>query len=434
MGLFVLPPRERAAWWTPFADLPFPPSMTPRLRISPHSFAFILFCGALAAFASLSIDVGLPAFGAVARDLGTGPARVAMSLSIFFVGFAIAPLVYGPLSDRWGRRPLLLFGCALYTLGGAGCTFSGSISSFLLWRLVQGAGAGAGSVLAMSLVRDHFEGTRVRQLLSHIAVIRVIAPMVAPSVGAFLLDIGDWRWIYAMMTVAGAAMLAVVWLGLEESAPRLRHPVGQRPPPAPVARAYLALLRKPACLAYMMICALGFGSHFAYVTGSSLVLMEVLGMSPRSFGLLFGLGACGIMLASYLSGRMAGYVSGDRLIQVGLGIALCSALVMLGLTLAHAITAWNLAPFFIVNAFCYGLITPSTQQGALQPLREMAGAAAAMMNALMMGIGAFASALVSRLFPASGVLAVTGSMAVFCALALAVFLAMRRFAGGPPAL
>jgi DHA1 family bicyclomycin/chloramphenicol resistance-like MFS transporter len=403
--------------------------MTPRLRISPHSFAFILFCGALAAFASLSIDVGLPAFGAVARDLDTDPARVAMSLSIFFVGFAAAPLVYGPLSDRLGRRPLLLFGCVLYALGGAGCTFSGSISTFLMWRLVQGAGAGAAAVLSMSLVRDHFEGTRVRQLLSHIAIIRVIAPMLAPSIGAFLLDIGNWRWIYAMMTLGGLVMLAVVWLGLEESAPRLRHPAAQRPPSAPVGAAYLTLLRKPACLGYMMICALKFGSHFAYVTGSSLVLMETLGVSPRIFGLLFGLGACGIMLASYLSGRLAGHIPGDRLIQIGLSVAVASALIMLALTLARVITPWNLAPFFILNAFCYGLITPSTQQGALQPLSGIAGAASAMMNALMMGIGAFASAMVSRLFPGLGVLSVTGSMAVFCALALAVFLLMRRLGG-----
>ncbi|ARP89678.1 hypothetical protein CAL14_04765 [Bordetella genomosp. 9] len=406
--------------------------MTPRSRISPHSFGFILFCGALAALASLSIDVGLPAFGAVARDLDTDPARVALSLSIFFVGFAAAPLVYGPLSDRLGRRPLLLFGCALYVLGGAGCTVSGSISTFLAWRLVQGAGAGAGAVLSMSLVRDHFEGARVRQLLSHIAIIRVIAPMVAPSVGAFLLDIGNWRWIYAMMTIAGLAILAVVWLGLEESAPARLHPRAQRPAATPTAGAYLMLLRKPRSLAYMAICALGFGSHFAYVTGSSLVLMETLGVSPQVFGLLFAMSAAGIMLASYLSGRLAGHVSGDRLIQVGLSIALCSALIMLALTLAHAIRPWNLVPFFILNAFCYGLITPSTQQGALQPLKEVAGAASALMNALMMGMGAFASAMVSRYFGGLGALAVTGSMAVFCALALAVCLALRRWGQAAP--
>jgi DHA1 family bicyclomycin/chloramphenicol resistance-like MFS transporter len=401
--------------------------MTPRIRISPHSFAFILFCGVLTAFASLSIDVGLPAFGAVARDLDTDPARVAMSLSIFFVGFAAAPLIYGPVSDRLGRRPLLLFGLALYAVGAAGCTFSGSISTFLAWRLVQGAGAGAAGVLSISLVRDHFEGTRVRELLSHIAIIRVISPMVAPSVGAALLDIGNWRWIYAMMTIAGFAMLAVVWLGLEESAPRLRHPASRRPPAAPVLSAYLMLLRKPASLGYMMICALTFGSHFAYVTGSSLVLMEALGVSPRVFGLLFAMTAGGIMLASFLSGRLAGHVAGDRLIRIGLSAALCSALVMLALTLTHLITPWNLAPLFVVNTFCYGLITPSTQQGALQPLREIAGAASAMMNALMMGIGAFSSAMVSRYFPDMGVVAVTGSMVIFCALALAVFLAMRRW-------
>jgi DHA1 family bicyclomycin/chloramphenicol resistance-like MFS transporter len=401
--------------------------MTTRYRISPHSFLFILFCGALTAFASLSIDVGLPAFGAQARDLATDPASVAMNLSVFFLGFAAAPLVYGPMSDRWGRRPLLLFGLAIYTLGAAGCTFSGSITTFLCWRLLQGAGAGAGGVLAISLVRDHFEGVRVRTLLSHIAIIRVISPMIAPSVGAMLLALGSWRWIYAMMMVAGVAMLAVVWLALEESAPRLKQRAADRPPSQPLAGAYLALLRKPVCLAYMLICALGFGSHFAYVTGSSLVLMETLGVSSQVFGVLFGLGACAIMLASFVSGRLAGYVSGDKLIRVGMSIAVCSALVMLLLTVTHTASAWNLPPFFMINCFCYGLITPSTQQGALQPLREIAGAASAMMNALMMGIGAFASAMVSHLFPGLGMLSVTGSMVVFCSLALGVAFAMRRW-------
>jgi len=398
----------------------------PRFRISPHSFYFILFCGALAALASLSIDVGLPAFGAVARDMNTDAARVALSLSIFFIGFAAAPLVYGPVSDRLGRRPVLLFGLVIYTLGGVGCTFSNTIDTFLAWRLLQGAGAGAGAVLSMSLVRDHFEGAKVRTLLSNIAIIRVIAPMVAPSVGAFLLEVASWRAIYAMMMVGGVVVLGIVWLGLEESAPRLRAGADQRAASVSVGGAYMALLRKPVCIAYMLICALGFGSHFAYVTGSSLVLMEALGVPAQTFGLLFGAAAAGIMLASYLSGRLAGYVSGDRMIQVGLSIALVSAVIMLVLTLTHLVRAWNLAPLFMLNAFCYGLITPSTQQGALQPLGNIAGSAAAVMNALMMGIGAFSSWLVSDLFGRVGVLAVTGSMAVFCALALLVYVLMVK--------
>ncbi len=268
----------------------------------PHSFAFILFCGLLTAFASLSIDVGLPRlWRRGARRLGTDAARVAMSLSIFFVGFAAAPLVYGPLSDRLGRRPLLLFGLALYAAGRGGLHLSGRFPpSWAGGWCRAGAGAAACWRSAWCAI---ISAPRVRELLSHIAIIRVIAPMVAPSVGAMLLNIGNWRWIYAMMTIAGFAMLAVVWLALEESAPRLRHPAARRPPAAPVAGAYLALLRKPAALGYMMICALKFGSHFAYVTGASLVLMEALGVSPQLFGLLFAMTAAGIMLASFLSGR-----------------------------------------------------------------------------------------------------------------------------------
>ena len=403
-----------------------------RFRISPHSFAFVVFCGTLAALASLSIDIGLPAFGAVARDLDTDAASVAMSLSIFFIGFAAAPLIYGPMSDRFGRRPLLLFGCAVYFIGGAGCTLAGSISSFLTWRLVQGAGAGVGAVLSMSLVRDHFEGARVRELLSRIAIIRVIAPMMAPALGAFILEFSHWRVIYGLMTLAGLVMLFVVWAGLEESAPRLRQDLAKRPPAVPVARAYLTLLRTPVCLAYMAICALGFGSHFAYVTGSSLVMIESLGMSPVTFALLFALGACAIMLASWLSGRLVGHVSGDRLIGIGLSIALVSALCLLGLTLSGHAGPWNLPPLFIVNAFCYGLVIPSSQQGALQPLKDIAGAASALMNALMMGLGALSSALVSTLYGRMHVLAVTGNMAVCCALALGVFILLQRRRGPRP--
>lgn len=400
--------------------------MNPRYRISPHSFLFILFCGALTAFASISIDVGLPAYGAQARELATDPARVALNLSIFFVGFAAAPLIYGPMSDRWGRRPLLLFGLTIYTLGAAGCTFAGSISTFLGWRLLQGAGAGAAGVLAISLVRDHFEGVRVRELLSHIAIIRVISPMVGPSVGAVMLALGSWRWIYAMMTMAGIVMLVVLWLSLEESAPRLKLRPADRAPSHSLASAYMALLRKPACLGYMLICALGFGSHFAYVTGSSLVLMETLGVSSQTFGILFGLAAGSIMLASFVSGRIAGIVQGDRIILVGMSVALCSAIVMLVLTVTHTASAWNLPPFFMINCFCYGLVTPATQQGALQPLKEIAGAGSAMMNALMMGVGAFSSALVSKLFSSEGILAVTGLMVLFCTLTMGLVLLMRR--------
>jgi MFS transporter, DHA1 family, multidrug resistance protein len=393
------------------------------MRIPPRSFGFVVFCAALMALPSLSIDIGLPAFSEVGKAFGVDPSRLALSLTWFFVGFSIAPLSYGPLSDRIGRRPVLLAGCTIYAVGSIFCTLSASLESLLAWRLVQGVGAGAGSVLALSLVRDHFDGARARVLYSYIAVIRVISPMIAPTIGAVLLEGGGWRWIYGFMALGGVAVLAVVFLGLEESAPRFTEPDYK---PASVWQSYKSILGNATCVGYMTVLAFGFGSQLAYVTGSSLSMMAVFGLSAHAYAISFGMAAFGTMLASFVNGRLnARGVAPSTLIAVGLTMALLSALVMFGLTMLGAATAMRLIPLLVLSAFCFGLVMPNAQQAVLQPVPNISGAAAALLNATIMIVGAFASYIVETASVHGAVMAMTATMAVFSTLAWVAFFLMR---------
>ena len=149
------------------------------MRIHPDSAAFVFLLAALSALPALSTDMGLPALAAIGRDLEVPPASVALTLSLFLAGFAIAPLAYGPLADRYGRRPILLFGGVIYSLASAACALSPNLESLLAFRILQGVGAGAGSVMALTIVRDLFHGPVARARLSYVASMRIVAPMIA---------------------------------------------------------------------------------------------------------------------------------------------------------------------------------------------------------------------------------------------------------------
>jgi DHA1 family bicyclomycin/chloramphenicol resistance-like MFS transporter len=183
--------------------------------ISPLKLAII--CGVLTAFPAMSIDLGLPAFADVATALDVSIEHVSQTLSFFFFGFSLSPLLGGPLSDRLGRRPVLLFACAVYAIASLLATTTSGFDSLLLWRLLQGTGAGIAAVLAITVIRDHHQGADARRLLSYAAVVRIVGPTTAPTLGNLLLLLGTWRWIYGFMALGGVLMLLMVAIGLPES-------------------------------------------------------------------------------------------------------------------------------------------------------------------------------------------------------------------------
>lgn len=398
------------------------------MRLSAHSFGFIVLCGALTAFPAFSTDMSMPAFPAMALSLGVPTARMALTLTVFFAGFATAPLVCGPLSDQVGRRPVLLTSTVGYALASLGCAQSLSLPALLAWRLLQGMTAGAASSLALSMVRDWHSGANARALLSYIAVIRMVAPIVAPGLGALVLRVASWRWTYGIMALAGAGLALAAGTGLEEGAPRLA--VSPKSRFSSMLVGYLALLTHPTYVGYTVVTAFALGSQLAYVTGSSLVMLNVFHLQPGAYAALFGAAASALMAGAFLSGRLNSRgVSAARLIMIGLSAATISAFSVSGVVLSPLSSVSTVMPFLTVNCFAFGLATPNAQQQALEALPQSAGAASALMNALAMTTGALASLGVARLFPISGALAMTGLMAICSAGALMVFVVTRRIEG-----
>jgi MFS family permease len=251
--------------------------ITDFVRIPPASMAFTLLMSFLSALPSFAIDMSLPAITETAASLRVAPAQAGLMMSLFMVGFAVAPLFYGPASDRYGRKPIVVFACMLFVIAGIGCALAQSLPTLLMWRVVQGAGAGASMTIALAIIRDLFEGQAARTKLSYVTIATMIVPMIAPTAGAALLALGGWRVIHAVLAGVGLFLLLAMLLGFAESA---RINPANRLVPSVIARNYLRVLMHPLCLGYILVSSTTFGALFAYVSGSSLFLINVVGLRP----------------------------------------------------------------------------------------------------------------------------------------------------------
>ena len=212
------------------------------LKASPTSLMFIVLMSLLGAMSAFATDMSLSAFEPMAADLHVSPGAVGLSLSAFMVSFAVSPLFYGPLSDRFGRRPVALLACFVYVVGGLGCVFASSLPGLLACRLVQGVGGGA-RPLGLAIIGDHFKGAAAREKMSYVSALSLLAPLLAPSIGALLMSFGNWRLFYVFLTATGALALLLTWWRLGESLPEERRAVLT---PREVAANYLAVFRNPS--------------------------------------------------------------------------------------------------------------------------------------------------------------------------------------------
>ena len=388
-------------------------------RLRPKTVAFTFLLGALATLASFATDMGLPVLDEMATSLGVAPGRAALSLSVFMAGFALGPLVLGPVSDHSGRRPVLLGGVAMFTIFGALGAFSQTLAAVLLWRFLMGTGAGGCHVLVVAMVRDHFTGAEARVRQSYVNLAAGIAPVIAPTLGVAVATLGGWRAIYGALAAGGAVLLTITSLRLGESLPRRPHETFE------VRRAlggYARVLRERVSVGYALVIALNFGSLFAYVSGSSLVLIGLLGVSRRMYGLLFAVTSFGLMAGALTNARLSRRgVPHARLIAAGLALIVGTSLILLALTFLGGVRVWTLVPLVVAGFMGQGIVRPNAVQGALEPLPEIAGVASAVLSALQMVVGALASATVATWFDGRSALAMTATMALTASLSAMVY-------------
>ena len=393
------------------------------MAINKDSVAFTIFLGALGALPPLSIDMNLPALASTAVSLHSTESATTLTLSFFLLGFALAPVICGPLSDRFGRRPVLMVGAVIFALAAVACALAPSIDLLLASRLLQGTGAGACSVLAMAVVRDLFEGNEARARLSYVSIVRSIAPMIAPTIGVFILRFSNWRMIFALLALAGLLLLAAIAFGFKESAPHERQPLT----PSALFSNYKRVLTDPVSCGYACINALMFGNIFAYVSNSPLLLIKALHVPAPIFGYIFGFTAFGIMVGAFVNGRLSTQGIAHRIpLMIGLSLACTSSLINVLLNISGYASVYTLVPFIFVCVFSIGLAGPNAAHGCLQPMPKIAGIASAVMAFIQMVMGAASSALVAFLYDGRSAAAMTDVMLGFALAAGAVYLFVVR--------
>jgi DHA1 family bicyclomycin/chloramphenicol resistance-like MFS transporter len=390
---------------------------------------YILLLGACTALPPLSIDMALPAISQVGQALQSTSSSAAQTISLFILGFVLGPLLFGPLSDRIGRRPILFGGLTVFTVAGLICALAPSMPVLLVSRLIQGAAAGAAAAMPIAIVRDAFAGKEGRSLQSTLVAINNVAPLLAPLLGAGILAFHDWRAIYGALGLAGILLLASAKFSLKES-----HPVSARQHQALIST-YLQVLSNRRFVFSALILALNFAGMFAYITASPLVFMEGFGMSSQGFAALFAVTALGTLIGSWLNNRLvhAGW-SEVRVIGLSLLVSLgCSIGLVLFSTFAGAPLV-GLASLVVLSNVCTGLVMPNTTHMSLEDLGHIAGSGAALLRAIQMAGGALASFLVGHYYDGHSSHAMAGMMLGCSVLALLCFVAGFRSLARPCSL
>ncbi|WP_158807374.1 multidrug effflux MFS transporter [Beijerinckia sp. L45] len=389
------------------------------MRATPTSFTFVLLMSLLGALSAFATDMALAATEPMARELGVSAGGIGLALSAFMISFAVSPLVYGPLSDRYGRRPVALFACCVYMIGGFGCIFSHSLPALLAWRFVQGIGGGA-RPLALAIIGDHFKGAAAREKMSYVSALSLLAPLLAPTIGALLLGLGSWRLIYVFLTVTGTLALSLLWLRLDESLPIERRSAMS---PRAVAGHYLSVFRNRRSLAFTVVAIAMFGVIFGYVSGSPLVMIGAFKLTPAQYGLTFALNSFGLLVGNLVNARLnAAGVRPAALLMTGLLLVCLNTLALLAITWFGNAGIAAFLPFLFLAMMGCAIANTNALQLAIEPLLHIAGTASAAVVSAQLGFGALAGFLVADLYDGRSALSTVAVMAGFGVIGLAAFL------------
>lgn len=356
----------------------------------PHpSRGTILLLGSLTAFGALTIDLYLPGLPAIARDFGVTAAAAQRTLVAFFIGIALGQLFYGPISDRVGRRPPLLFGVGVYILASIGCALAPSIEWLIAGRFAQGLGCCAGMVVARSVVRDRFDHQDSARIFSLLTLVLGVAPMIAPTLGGWMVAHMSWRWLFGVLTVFGAGVGIAVFLRLDES--RSSETEAKARGETPLA-AYADLLKDRRLVGYLLVSALNGATLFTYIAASSDLVITIWGFSPQQFGAIFALIAFGVIGSSQVNRWLLNRHSADGILSVAAPVGAVFGLALLAGAWA-GLGTWPILALLFLTLTSNGFIGANALAGALSvdPLRS--GSASGLFGASSFLVGAAAASI-----------------------------------------
>lgn len=386
-------------------------------------FFLILILGTLTALSPFSIDMYLPGFPAIAKDLHTTTEEVARSLSSFFIGLAFGQLLYGPLMDRYGRKRPLYFGLVLYIVVSIGCFSAKSIDMLIALRAVQALGSCAAGVAAMAMVRDIFPVKDNAKVFSLLILVLGASPMIAPTVGSYLTAAWGWQSVFIMlMSIAILILIAVIFSLPESYKPDKSYSLK----PLPIITSFLGVIKVPQFYTYAITTSLAFAGLFAYVAASPTVFMEFFHVSGKTYGWIFASLSIGFVGSSQLNSVLLQYFRSERIVVWALSMQVVAAIVFLAGSYYNWFGLYGTIGLIFIVLCGVGLTNPNASALSLAPFERNAGTASSLMGAMQLGIGSVSSYGVS-LFDKPSTLPMSLLMAVSSIIALAVLLIGRRF-------
>jgi DHA1 family bicyclomycin/chloramphenicol resistance-like MFS transporter len=345
----------------------------------------------ITALAPFSLQIYLPALPAIQASFAVTPGIVQLTLSLSILANALANLAYGPLSDHFGRRPVLLVGLAAFIAGSLACALASSIELLIVARIVQSVGGAAGMVLARAIVRDLYDRERSASIIAYLTMAMVVAPMLAPTIGAVLLDVASWRAIFLVVTGVGVALIWPIVVTLAETRPPEARRIG-----GPLSGAG-ALLRSGAFISYALQSTFGISIFFSFIAGAPYFMMDVLGRSATEYGLWFILVSAAFMAGNLVAGRFSARIGLDRMVLAGSVLGVAGAGVALTLLLAGYWMPLALFGPIMAVGLGNGFAVPNAQAGAVSVQPLLAGTASGIAGFVQMFVAALVSQAVGML-------------------------------------
>ena len=384
-------------------------------------FFLILILGLLSAIGPLSIDMYLPAFPSIAKGLNTTVASVMLSLSSFFIGISVGQLLYGPLLERYGRKTPLYFGLALYAISSFACATAMSVETLIIFRFFQALGGCVGMVASRAMVRDLFDVKDNAKVFSTLMLVIAVSPIIAPTLGGFITTYIGWRYIFVMLILVIALIIAGIYFLLPDSK-------GADPSyslkPAAIVSSFASIIKHPQFALYTFSGAVASAGLYAFISGSPYVFLEVFKITEQHYGWVFAFVASGLIGSSQLNSVFLKKYKSEQIIKVALSAQSIVAIILAASSIFGFSELYSTIILIFLYLCCQGFIFPNAAALSMAPFGHNAGNASALMGFIQMSVGAFMSAMVSVLHNET-TLPMTGVMA-FCSISATIIFTLGR--------